>query len=566
MDETLAHQRIRHAFETLAGHINRYGGVAHEIRGDALVAEFARASDAISASLAFQTENSARNAGLNDTLRPVLRIGIAMGEVVIADNTVTGEGIILAQRLEQMAENGGICLQGAAYETTPKRLPFDFENLGEHQVKGFTEPVRIYGVTLRPDAALPEPVEPMVTCTSVPQLLDKPSIAVLPFANLSQDPEQEYFSDGITEDIIAALSHFQTFPVISRNSSFTYKGQATGLQQIAEELGARYILEGSIRKSGDRLRITAQLSDTGSGHQVWSGKFDEVLDDVFEVQDQITLKIVTTIQPELAQSEIEKAKLTRTSNLSAWDLVLKGMYFVNRHTREEYIKAQDLFQRAIAIDPSYSDAWAGLAWSYLRRIELHDSDQRQELSERGMHASRRAVELDDRSSLAHYVLGLCYVWQEDMEKALNEVEVALEINPFNAQARRGLGNRLDLIGRNSEGIMAMEQALQLSPRDPNCPKLMGYLCRAYIDNGDPEKALGWIQKAVNLRPENPDLHFRKAICLAHLDRVEEARQSLDECERLKPGFLEERQEWRPYSDSERNQRIFAGFTKHKLLQ
>lgn len=565
-NETVAHERIRDAFLRFSEIIISYNGVAHEIRGDALVAEFARVSDAISASLAFQAGNSMRNEDLADQIRPVVRVGIAMGEVVVADKTVTGEGVVMAQRLEQLAEGGGVCVQGAVYDTVPKRFPFRYENLGEHRVKGFDEAVRVYTVSLTPGASIPEP-EPLArsSSTAVPQLSDKPSIAVLPFTNMSGDSDQEYFSDGITEDIITALSHFRSFPVIARNSTFTYKGQAVRVQQVARELGARYVLEGSVRKAGERLRITAQLVDAGSGHHVWAGKFDNTIEDVFDIQDEITLKIVATIQPELAQAEMDRAKVKRPEKLSAWDLVLRGMYYVNRHTHEEFVTAQELFQRAIDLDPGYSDAWAGLGWSYLRRIELHDVDKRHELMDKGMEAGKKAVELDEHSSIAHYVLGLAYVWAEQFQAAVSEVEIALQLNPFNAQARRGLGNRLDLIGRTSEGIVQMEEALQLSPRDPNCPKLMGYLCRAYIDQGQPEKALEWIEKAINLRPENPDLHYRRAVCLAHLDRVEQAKQSLKECERLQPGFLTEREHWRPYSDDERNKRFFAGFSRHGLL-
>ena len=223
-NETLAHERIQDTFRRFSETISSYGGVALEIRGDALVAEFARASDAVSASLAFQATNATHNEQLSDDLKPVLRIGIAMGEVVIADNTVTGEGVVLAQRLEQLAEQGGICIQGAAYWTLPKRLPFEYQNLGEQQLKGFDDPVSVYAVSLKPGNAIPDPRSKNPSEISIPAIPEKPSIAVLPFTNMSGDTEQEYFSDGITEDITTALSHFSGLFVIARNSSFTYKG------------------------------------------------------------------------------------------------------------------------------------------------------------------------------------------------------------------------------------------------------------------------------------------------------------------------------------------------------
>lgn len=565
LNETLAHKRIQDTFRRFSRIISSHGGIAHEIRGDALVAEFSKASDAVSASLSFQAANFIHNDELRDNIRPDVRIGVAMGEVIVADNTVTGEGVVLAQRLEQIAEPGGIVIQGATYETLPQRLPFDYEDLGEHHVKGFVKPVRGYRVKLKPGAATPVPEALFHGEQTVTKLPDKPAIAVLPFANMSGDPEQEYFSDGITEDIITALSHFRSFPVIARNSTFTYKGRAIRIQQVAEELGARYVLEGSVRKAGERIRITAQLVDAETGHHVWADKFDSTIHDVFDIQDEITQKIVATMEPELAQAEIERAAVRRSENLTAWDFVLRGMAYVNRHTRDDFNAAQEFFQRAIDLDPNYSEAWAGLGWSYLRAIELCGVDERQGLIEKGMAAGKKAVKLDDHSSIAHYVLGLSYVWAEQFQTAISEVEISLQLNPYNAQAQRGLGNRLDLVGRTTEGIIKMEQALQLSPRDPNCPKLMGYLCRAYIDHGQPAEALHWIERAINLRPDTPDLRYRHAVCLAHLDRVDEAKKALDECERLQPGFLTQRERWRPYSDDERNQRFFAGLSRHGLL-
>lgn len=565
LNETLAHERIHDAFARFSEIIAGHGGVAHEIRGDALVAEFARPSDAVTAAMAFQTTNAVHNEALDGEIRPVLRVGIAMGEVVIADSKITGEGIVLAQRLEQLAEPGGICIHGAAYDTIPRRLPFEYENLGDHDLKGFDEAVRVYRARLKPGSSLPEPEAISPPKQAASESRSRPAIAVLPFANMSGDPEQEYFSDGITEDIITALSHIRFLPVIARNSTFTYKGQVVRVQQVAEELGARYVLEGGVRKAGDRLRITAQLADAGTGHHLWADKFDRTIEDVFEIQDEITQKIVTTIQPELAQAELDKAALKRPENLTAWDLVLRGMADVNRPTRDDYRAARKWFQQAIDIDPDYADAWAGLAWSYLDDVVLCGPEERGGLVDKGMEAAKRAVALDDRSSIAHYVLGMAYVWTEQFQAGISEVEISLQLNPYNARAHMGLGNRLDLIGRTAEGIAKMEQALALSPRDPSRPICMAFLSRAYLDVGEPAQALECIESAVNLRPDNPDLRYRHAVCLAHLNRAEEAKAALDECERLQSGFLASRQGWQPYSDAERNQRFFAGLSRHGLL-
>ena len=245
--------------------------------------------------------------------------------------------------------------------------------------------------------------------------------------------------------------------------------------------------------------------------------------------------------------------------------MLRGTAFANKHTRDDHASAQEVFKSAIDLDPNYTSAWAGLAWSYLASVTLVGTDERQELMATGLEAAMRAVELDDRSSFAHYVLGVAYVWSEQFPRAISEAEISLQLNPYDARVHMGLGNRLDLVGRTAEGISKMEQGLRLSPRDPFCALMMAYLSRANLSQEQPDKALEWIEKAVNLRPDNPDLQYRHAVCLAHIDRVEEAKKVLDACERLEPGFLAKREHWRPYADDERNRRFFAGFVRHSLL-
>jgi len=302
-NETLAHERILDTFQRFSEAISNYGGIAHEIRGDALVSEFSRASDAVGASLSFQAANTTHNEQLSDDIRPVLRIGIAMGEVVVADNTVTGEGVVLAQRLEQLAEPGGIRIQGAAYETLPKRLPFKYDNLGEQQVKGFDEPVKLYAVSLKPGAAVPEPELLSQTSTATLDFAETPAIAVLPFTNTGDDPDQEHFSDGITEDILTALSRISGLLVVARNSTMIYKDKAVDIKQVGREQSVGYVLEGSVRKSGDRIRVTAQLIDAITGHHLWAENYDRKLGNIFRVQDEITKNVTTELQLHLPQGE-----------------------------------------------------------------------------------------------------------------------------------------------------------------------------------------------------------------------------------------------------------------------
>ena len=439
-NETLAHERILNTFHRFSETINSYQGIAHEIRGDALVAEFDRASDAVAAALACQAENQQFNEALDDDIRPQVRIGISLGEVVIADNTITGAGVILAQRLEQLAEPGGVNIQGAVYETVPQRLPFDYENLGEQQVKGFDEPVRAYAVTLKPGENLPAPEaahpaqgvsrkpagisvmtfatiglvasigvllawwqpwtsqqEPPASeqTTSLPDA--PPSIAVLPFTTLSEEKGQDYFSDGVTNDIITDLSKFSNLLVIAANSVFVYKGKAVNVKEVGKELGVRYVLEGSIQKVGDRVRINAQLIDANTDHHIWAERYDFPLDDVFKVQDEITSTVVTSLRVILTEDEKSRDAIRHTGVIEAYDLFLRGRTYL-KGTKRSHLKARELFNKAIKLDPEFSAAYAEKSFTYFSSFIMPMSRD-PKVVKGALAAAKRAVELDDLSYL-----------------------------------------------------------------------------------------------------------------------------------------------------------------------
>ena len=374
-NESLAHERIRAVFNRFSEVIKSYGGVTHELRGDALVAEFERASDAVTAAIAFQDANSIRNMELNDDLRPVLRIGVAMGEVVIADGTVTGEGVVLAQRLEQLAEPGGLCISGAVHETMPQHLPFHQDDLGEQELKGFDEPVRVYRVRLKDGESLSksdipsknksilpggsvigiiivllggigllawnqfaapdfEPLDPDAMTQPLPE---KPSIAVLPFDDLSTAKDQNYLSDAISEGVITELSRFSEIFVIARNSSFQYRDKATDTRDIAAELGVHYVLEGSQQKEGNSIRITVQLIDALAGRHIWAGTYDRSLEDLFAVQDEIVRAVASTVGAKIAFRPPPTGGLSR---LSALQHHLKARQYMRQWTKEGTEKAR----------------------------------------------------------------------------------------------------------------------------------------------------------------------------------------------------------------------------------
>lgn len=398
-------------------------------------------------------------------------------------------------------------------------------------------------------------------------LFARPAVAVLPFANLGDDPEKSYLSDGLSEDIITDLAGWRFFPLIASSSAFGFRGRDRDLRKIATELGARYLVDGSLRRSGQTLRISAKLIDAENLHCLWSRRFDFDMHDVLAVQAEAADMIAAAIEPELERAELHRIVTKRTEDWGAWDHFLQGWSLVNRFTHDDCARARSQFEQALRLDPVYSDALMGLANGYLRdllRTGAVAIGERDKVLAQGMEAARQAVAFDPNSSAAHVVMGQAHVWAEEFEAAIAETNLAVELNPSNAHARMALGNRLDLIGRTVDGIAQMENSLRLNPRDPRRFVYMGYLARAHVTLGEYETALQWAGKAAEVRPDVADAHFRLAICLAHLDCVAEARGALQQCERLQPGFLESRKDWKPYVDPARNEHFFEGLRRYKL--
>ena len=403
-----------------------------------------------------------------------------------------------------------------------------------------------------------------VESTSQPTMSDHPAIAVLPFENMSGDPGQEYFSDGLAEDVITALSHWRSFPVIARNSSFSFKGQQIRVQDIADELGARYILEGSVRKAGKRLRITAQLVDAVTGHHVWAERFDRQLEDVFDIQDEITNRIAATVVPELQHFEHRRSASKPTEDLNAWDYYLRGMATFYDDTCESAFASLRQFQSAVKLDPNYCDAWAMLGYCHTRLFTLKCCEDRETNLRLWFEATRKAIAIDDGSAVAHFALSSAHIWAGETALGLAEAQIALQLNPNYAYAAMAVGNRLDLMGKTEEGIAQMERALKLNPRDPVRWWYMAYLSRAYTNLKMYEKAANWARKAVMLRPDFPEALFRCAVCIAHLDEVEEARTLLARCQDIDPEYLASMSDWHPYPDEARNEHLLSGLRRHGL--
>lgn len=586
LDETLAHERIRDTFQRFTDTIRLYSGVAHEIRGDALVAEFPMASDAVSASLAFQEANAAHLDKLGDDIRPVLRIGIAMGEVIVADHTVTGDGVVLAQRLEQLAEPGGVVIQGAAHETVPKRLPFDYEDMGELELKGFEEPVRAFAVKHRHGEAIPHPdaeadaqdlpATPAVDGpagikdqlrslravsshrnlmlagsmaaliaiagvwfavtkfgehdveSSAAQLqTGNPSMVVLPFANMSADKGQDYFVDGITEDIITDLARLSNLTVIAWNTSSSFKGKNVQPQEVGKELGVGYILDGSVRKSGDQLRITAQLVDASNGKQLWAERYDRKLADVFALQDDVTKKIVQALAVRLTPAEKGKLGHSGTNNLAAYDSLLQGLQYYRQRNKEGNALARAAYRRAIELDPTYARAYGALAITYTYESAFGYSELNpDEARERALELAQKAVALDASSPEAYWALGFVHLFRKEYDKAEAAAKQAVVLAPNFADGYGLLAFISNWQGKAEDAARYIRKGMALNPYYTNeYPWNLGL---AYYLLGQYPEAVKVLQDALGRNESAVIPRLFLASCYVRLGRLDDAKWEVEQ--------------------------------------
>ena len=533
-NETVAHQRIRDAFERFSEVINTQDGIAHEIRGDALVAEFSRASDAVEAAVAFQDANTAYLKDVSDGIKPVVRVSIAMGEVVVADNTVTGEGVVLAQRLEQLARPGGVCIQDAAYQTVPKRLPFEYENLGEQELKGFDEPVKAYAVRQKSSGVKSDREISDESSASTVNLSDKPSIAVLPFDNMTSDSEQEYLADGIAEELITALSKFRWFYVTARNSTFTYKGTAVDVKQVGRELGVQYVLEGSVRKAGSRVRVTAQLIEAKSGNHIWAERYDRELEDIFDLQDEMTRTIASAVEPELASLEREQAQHKPTSDLRAWDLFHRGVAAFHRTNKEGLDDCADFMRKAIKLDPDFSQPHGFLAFVAYSMLFTGWAEDDELTLRDGMAEAHRAISIDPRDYFAHFALGRLHLIAADHTAALRELNLSVSINPNFAHGYYGLAAVSIASGDAETALGHLELAIRLSPSDPLMWAFLGYKGICYTMMGNLSLAVEVVEHAIQIPNVIYIAFMQLAALYAHLDRPDDAISALGRACSMQP--------------------------------
>ena len=509
--------------------VQQYRGRVVDTTGDNLMAEFTSAVDAVKCALEVQRELAERNAELSHERRMEFRIGLNIGDVVEEEDRIYGDGVNIAARVEGLAEAGGICISGRVYDQVENKLDLKCEFLGEQRVKNITRPVRVYQVRTESNAAVSE-------LNRTLELPDKPSIAVLPFDNMSGDSEQEYFTDGITEDIITALSRFRWFFIIARNSTFTYKGKAVHVKQVAQDLGVRYVLEGSVRKAGNRVRITAQLIDASTGHHVWAERYDRDLEDIFAVQDEITENIVTSVGPEFFSAEMQRAQRKEVRSLDAWDYVMRASSHHSRYTRKDVAEAQRLLRKAIELDPMSAEAFCLLAFTHLMQVQFGWSESVVQSINEATKAAQSAVAIDDRDAWAHTALGMVDLISKRYDNAVSRLERAIALNPNLANAYGGLGQALALAGEYNGAVTQINKAIRLSPRDPFMVYWFGHLGLASFVEERYEDACDWGSKAIQENPRFPGGHRLLASSLGQLGRVKEAATELKELLLLMPGM------------------------------
>jgi TolB-like protein/class 3 adenylate cyclase/Tfp pilus assembly protein PilF len=514
--------------------ITEHRGRIVKTTGDGLLVEFASVVDAVRCAVEVQREMVARNAAVPVGRRIEFRMGVNVGDIIIEDCDIFGDGVNIAARLEALAEPGGICISAAAHEQVRDKLDFSFEDMGEQQVKNIARPVRTHRIVVGSTA---QPITAAAAAATELSLPEKPSLVVLPFQNLTSDAEQEYFADGMVEEITTAIARLPWLFVIARNSAFTYKGRAVDVKQVAQELGVRYVLEGSVRKAGNRVRITAQLIDTATGAHIWADRFDGALDDVFELQDQVASSVAGAIEPKLRQSEIERARRKPTDSLDAYDLYLRARARGHHHTEAGYDGAVALLRQALAIDPSYAPAAAMLAFCRTQQQAqgwggLTDADFVE-----SVRLARQAIDAktDDPDTMWQAAWPL-FRFAGERAMAMAVLDRAITLNPNASmawvargwvQARHG--------GRPEQAIEDLNRALRLSPLDP-----LGFfttcgLAVAHFAAWRFEEAIEWADRSAHDQPLYIIPIHIKAVASAHLGLFDEARSAVSRMLAIHPG-------------------------------
>ena len=534
-DEAATIRTLTEYREQLARLVRQHRGRVVDQTGDNALAEFPSALDAVSAAIEIQQVLSGRNADLSPKHRMRLRIGVHLGDVVVDGERIYGDGINIAARLEGLADAGGICISDMIYKQVRSKLDCGYEDLGEREVKNIPGQVRVYRISVKTDESAVSQAPPGSDEPTAAGSGAQPAIAVLPFDNMSGDPDQEYFADGLAEDLITRLSSFRLFSVIARNSSFVYKGRAVDVKRVGRELAARYVIEGSVRKIGDRVRISVQLIDTATSHHVWAHTYDRELRDIFAVQDEIVRAVAGSIFPEVIQSERRRAAHKEPQNLDAWECGMRGWWHVFRPTRDDNTKARSLFEKALELDPRLSTAFSGLSRTHHNDILFQWTDSPARSTSEAVRAAEACIGINDRDHSGYLALGLAYSLTEG-KKAISAFRLALELNPNSSAAHFYIGLSHALGCRPDASIAALETAMQLSPQDPQMWSYLWSMALAHFSAERFEETVDWARRSIQRKADWPLTFTTLAAGHAHLGQVDKARAAVQELLQLSPGF------------------------------
>ncbi len=534
-DEIGTHERVMAMLDFASQSIEKGEGKVLRYAGDAILAEFSSVLQTVNTAIEIQNGLAGQNTGLDEEDRLQIRIGINLGEVIQDRGEIYGDGVNLAARLEAAAEPGGLCISAAVYEQIKGKIRAEFGDGGMQTFKNIADPISVYH--WHPKAA-----ESNAAYVSREPSDIRPSIPVLPFDNMSGDPEQEYFADGITEDITTALSKIRSFLVIARNSSFTYKHQAVDTKTVAGELGVRYLLEGSVRKAGKRIRVTAQLIDAPTGHHVWAERYDRELEDIFDLQDEITQTIAAAIEPELSAKERQMAARKPPDNLGAWETFQRAMWYFYNFEREQHPVAIELFENAITADPAFAPSYAYKSYCHYAAVMMGWTDDPERHMTTGMECAKKALALDPRDAVGYFAIGRIHMLRGDHDASIAALERAIELNPNAFYAYHGLAFTLALAGKAEEAIEISIQGERVSPRDPLL--WASLVVRALASNllERYEEAIDYADQASQI-PASSGFwpHATKACALAQMGEVDEAHAILQRAIGEKPdlsiGFI-----------------------------
>jgi adenylate cyclase len=546
--------------ELIDPNIARHGGRIVKTMGDGVLVEFPSVVDAVRSAVEVQQAMAERNADVPEDQCMEFRVGVNLGDIVVQGDDILGDGVNVAARLEGLAEPGGIRISDDAYRQIRDKLDVTFADAGAHELKNIARPIQVWR-WVGAGSTIP-------TASEVPalELPDKPSIAVLPFENMSGDPEQEYFADGMVEEIITALSRLKWLFVIARNSSFTYKGRSVDIRQVASELGVRYVLEGSVRKAGNKVRITGQLIDAATGVHLWADRFDGDMEDIFDLQDEITTSVVGAIEPRLRLAEVERSRRKQTKNLDAYDLYLRAFPHVEAVTIDDNIEALALLEKAIAIDPNFAPAMAYAAWCYEQRVVRGWSTAEESDIEKGVKLARAAIAADGEDATAVGTAGFVLLMLgREFDAGLAALQRALDLSPNSALLSMLFGWANIFAGDVDVALASYERARRLSPNAPNAYFFLVGIGMVHLLSGRYDEAAEITSKSAVLNADWDTTYWVLAPAYGYLGRAEDAKTAIARLLALAPGSTVSRfRGTLPFRDNDRLEIILEGLRKAGL--